>query len=149
MEAKKVWKTNKNYKTIKEMDSICFPEDNPFLFGLPRYHWWFAYHDECPIAYAAGGKTKGYYFLARVGVLPEWRGKKIQKLLIKERIRKAIDLDVKGIYTYTSKDNEPSIKNLKSCGFKVWNNPPKSINEKDFIHWFLDIETARSLFDGV
>lgn len=147
MHIKRIRKTYKNMKMIREMDLICFPDDSPMLFGLRKYYCWIVYENEQAIAYAIGGKMQNFYFLARAGVLPEWRGRNIQQLLIQERIKKAMTLDnIDGIITYTSIENISSIKNLIDCGFSLWENPSKSFKKKGFTHWKLDIETARCLY---
>lgn len=126
------------------MDEICFPYDPRPLFGLRKNDCWIAYSHEKPIGYASGCQYLGkYYFLNRVGVLPEYRGNNLQKDLIEERIERAKSIDkVESIITYTSYENIPSIKNLKHCGFEVWEDPIKPFRKPDFIEWKLDIKSS-------
>lgn len=141
---KKIRKTQKNLVKLRQLDRICFPDDNPPLAGLRKYHCWFAYIDEEIVGYAISGKLRNHYFLERCGILPQWRGNKIQRLLINERIEYGKNIGFQSIATYTSSDNVFSIKNLKSCGFVEWLDAPKYIRRYNkkvlFIIWRLNTQ---------
>lgn len=139
----------KNLKALRDLDKICFPEDDPLLFGLKKYHCWLVFDGDDVVSYAVGCRLRKYYFLARGGVVPEWRGRRIQQLLIKERVKKAIasSFNPRGVITYTSTDNIASIKNLRSCGFEEWNNSPKWFKASpregcEFIEWIFKLDSS-------
>lgn len=62
-----------------------------------------------------GGSTA---FLSKSGVLWNARGQGLQKRFIRVRERRARELGLSTIITYTSSDNVPSINSLISCGYK-------------------------------
>lgn len=145
---KRIRKTYKNLILLKNLDNICFPDDYSPPFGMRKFDCWFLYIKNDIVAYASGYKWKDFYFLARGGVLPKWRGQSLQQSLIKERIKKAKSLEVDHIITYTSADNIPSIKNLKACGFKEWIDAPEwfAKSSNDFLFWHLDASGDSKLF---
>jgi GNAT superfamily N-acetyltransferase len=141
VEIKKVRKTFKNHCILRNLDKICFPEDLLPLLGLPKYSWWFAYDENKEvIGYASACKMGDSYFLARVGVSPDKRGQGIQKMLIEKRIEAGKMLGLKQIVTYTSINNNYSIKNLKECVFEEWIDAPKKIKEEGFTLWSFKVE---------
>lgn len=141
MLVKQIRKSDKNLKILREMDSICFPEDRCALFGLRKVFCWFLYSENGEIAgYCSGYKLKQYFYLSRCGIMPKYRGKGMQKKLIQERIEKAKDLNLAGLVTYTNNENIASIKNLQSFGFEEWKDSPKWFSKKKyntFIEWRL------------
>lgn len=125
---------------IRELDSICFPEDDEIAIWHRDQHWWIVYHNQVPTAYGGARRWGEYCFLNRAGVLPSWQGQHLQQLLIKERIKQS----KLPIITYTSHDNLASVKNLKACGFRLW-KPPEKYYFEGFSNFVLplssDIET--------
>lgn len=61
-----------------------------------------------------------YGYLERVAVLKEFRGNGIQKSFIDIRMRYAKRLGWKGVLTYTTADNYPSINSLMHRGFSIY-----------------------------
>jgi L-amino acid N-acyltransferase YncA len=122
------------------MEEVCFPEEVLTCIGKRDLHWWIVYNNGVPIAYASAKKHLSYLFLTRVGVLPNFRGNGIQKILIASRLDFAREKGVKDIITYTSKCNVSSIKNLDSFGFEEWLPEEKSLYYGDnFFYWRLSI----------
>lgn len=74
------------------------------------------------VAYAAlkfvdGGKT-GY--LNRCAVMPEYRGRGLQRRLIKHRIKYAKAHSIKRLVTFTHYKNYASANNIIKCGFLLF-----------------------------
>jgi len=136
VETKKVWKTYKNISLIQKMDKICFPDEETPLIGKREYHWWIVYLDKVPIAYAGAREYLSFFFLTRVGVLPEYRGNGIQKMLIASRVDFSKSLNIREVITYTSKCNSFSISNLKLIGFEIWKEQILNFGD-DFLYWKL------------
>ncbi len=133
----KIRKTNGNLKLIREMDSICFPDNPPLLLGLRKVFCWMGKDDHSNIVgYACAYKKNDYFYLSRMGILPEYRGHGLQKQFIETRLEKARDLKLKGAITYTSNENIASIRNLEKCGFRKWTTCPKWFGKgDDYIEW--------------
>ncbi len=86
-------------------------------------HWWIAYSDGQPVAFASLYKypdNPTTAFLSLCGVLPSHRGLGLQRRLVQARVAKAKKLGIKRIISYTSIDNAPSANNLFSCGFRIY-----------------------------
>lgn len=90
---------------------------------IPTSHWWFMLYK---------GETSGYCalhqydnrpetcFLALAGVLEKFRGRGLQKKMIRHRVRFARKLGAERVITYVSPDNLPSANSLAACGFKLY-----------------------------
>lgn len=98
---------------LRDMDAVCFPTDTSF-WNDERYHWWRI----DGMAYA-GLRVEGTTaHFTRAGVMPDYRGQGLQKLLIKARLAWCKRRGIKVVKTYTSHDNTASIASLKACGFR-------------------------------
>lgn len=110
---------------ILELDRKCFPHDK--AMDGPELHdslWWLAEvrtEDGWePVGYAGlqPMAAEGKAFLCRAGVLPEARGKHLQRRLIDVRVRAARRLEgVKRVYTYVAVSNVASARSLVRRGF--------------------------------
>lgn len=129
MEVRKIRKTYKNIKLLKEMDDFCFPEDDSLVMGLRKYHWWIVYENDIPVAYAGACVYLSSLTMVRAGVLPKYRGRGLQGAMIETRISYAQANKLEEVVTYTSKCNTASIKNLKRCNFIEY----KAVD--DFLCW--------------
>ena len=115
---------------LRDMDAVCFPTDTSF-WNDERYHWW-RIGDE---AYAGlriekekvrverrGEKPEikevEIARFTRAGVMPEARGKGLQKVLIQARLTWCKRRGIKVVKTYTSIDNHASRASLLACGFQ-------------------------------
>ena len=137
MEAKKVWKTYKNISLIRKMDEICFPDEIRPIIGRRDRHWWIVYVEDMPVAYAGARRHLNYLSLSRVGVLPEYRGNGIQKMLIASRLEFACKVGASKVVTYTSRCNSHSIYNLISSGFTHWVPDKRLYFGEEFIYWHI------------
>ena len=108
---------------VLALDEICFPDDH--RINPADSLWWIAWHGKQPVAYAGlrlcrDPQNLGLAFLCRVGVIPEHRGRGLQKRLIRVRENAARKLAVTELITYCVPWNYPSINSLISCGYKFY-----------------------------
>jgi GNAT superfamily N-acetyltransferase len=108
---------------VLALDEICFPDDD--RINPANSLWWIAWHGKQPVAYAGlrlcrDPQNLGFAFLCRVGVIPEHRGRGLQKRLIRVRENAARKLAVTELITYCVPWNCPSINSLVSCGYKFY-----------------------------
>lgn len=96
------------------------PQDKPAK--TDKGWWWILYDGQYPVAFcgmypsSTWGNT-GY--LCRAGVLKNWRGKGLQKRLIRVRERKARKLGWTHLVTDTY-DNPASANSLIGCGYRSY-----------------------------
>lgn len=108
---------------VLPLDEICFPHDDRITTADSL--WWIAWHGKQPVAYAGLRLCRephnlGLAFLCRVGVVPEHRGRGLQKRLIRTRERAAQRLAVTELVTYCVPWNCASINSLITCGYKFY-----------------------------
>lgn len=117
-------------------------EGSPFP-TLSKGWWWIAYDGDDAVAFAGmvpstqWGDT-GY--LNRSGVLPAYRGKGLQKRLIRVRERKARSLGYNWLISDT-RQNPPSANSLISCGYRTF-KPSKPWSYADAIYWRRKVGTT-------
>ncbi len=125
-----------NRDTVAALDRACFPGDEPYPTTDAR--WWLALDAGKPLGFA-GAKfwpPDRCVFLCRAGVIPEARGKGLQRRLIDVRLRWATSVKARGAYTYTTPDNLPSANSLIHCGFKLF-EPSYAWAGSDVLYWWL------------
>lgn len=66
-------------------------------------------------------------------VIPEYRGKGIQKRLIRARVRECTKRGLSTV-TFTDPDNPKSMRSLLACGFKPY-NPECRWSGEDKVYW--------------
>jgi GNAT superfamily N-acetyltransferase len=121
-------------ETINALHKLCLPHDE-----LPSVHdgwWWLAYANDVAVGYACMRDAKSEEnaaFLAIAGVVPEHRGKGLQRRLIRVRVQKARRLMKRAVISYTM-DNAPSGNNLIACGFRLY-DPDKRWEGGDVTYW--------------
>ena len=90
-------------ETIQKMDQLCFPHDSRDIEEGDL--WWVVPAGRGSLAAYGGlrivsdGRV-GYLF--RVGVLPEFRGRGLQRKLIRSRINHARKLGLERVVSYTT-----------------------------------------------
>lgn len=135
MRVRKIQLTNTNLEILNNLEKICFPKMPPY--NKQSAVWWFVYdNNNTPIAFAGAKlwEPDNYVYLCLSGVLPNCRGKGIQKKLINVRIKWAKSIGAKGCYTYTVPENYPSSNSLISCGFKLF-KPAYKWGYEDGLYW--------------
>lgn len=113
---------NGKAQTVQELLYVLQLEILPSDKVAPteRGWWWIAYDSQLPIGFcgmylSSNWANTGY--LCRAGILPEYRGKGLQKRLIRVRERKARKLGWTHLVTDTY-NNPASANNLISCGYR-------------------------------
>jgi GNAT superfamily N-acetyltransferase len=108
---------------VEGLDILCFgdSEDQASKEEYLRSIWWIAFDGETPMAYTGAFVDENRYMaLQRSGVLPAYRGKGLQKKLIRTRLTYAKRHKITTVYTYASSDNHASVNSLFSQGFKSY-----------------------------
>ena len=111
--------------TIARGERACFPADKPYI-PKPTHATWIAHAPPDALgdtlagyaALVAHGPAAG--FLARCGVLPDYRGQGLQRRLIRARASYARRIGLPLVYTYTVVGNPASSNNLIKCGFVLY-----------------------------
>ncbi len=88
-----------------------------------QFIWWIVRVDGRLAGYCGLGlydEADPYAYLARAGILPEFRGKGIQRRLIKIREDEARKRGYHYIITYTARHNLASANNLIKSGYRLY-----------------------------
>lgn len=99
--------------------------------------WWVAEYDGRIAGYAGLSTDYGYIgmgYLSRAGILPEFRGKGIQKLLIQVRDEEAIKRGYELNITYVANWNHASANSLIRCGYTLY-EPELAYGLKDALYF--------------
>lgn len=119
---------------LLRMQRETLPGDVPLLPSTG--YWWIAFADGKPAGFAAlqaSIRWQDTGYLSRAGVLAAYRGRGLQKRLIKVRIAKARELGWQWLLSDTS-DNTPSANALISSGFKLY-EPMRPYGLKNALYW--------------
>lgn len=106
---------------LRDMDRECLPTD--LSADTSDGVWWVAWKKNVPIAYTSlkksnQGPDTAYY--SRAGVLPAYRGRGIQKKMLRVLLKYAKAEGWARVISDTSKDNVASSNSLITCGFKLY-----------------------------
>jgi GNAT superfamily N-acetyltransferase len=124
---------------LSVLQKKCLPYDKPY--DTTHGYWWIATSNgvDCGFAglvYSSRWSDCGY--LIRAGVVPNYRGRGLQKKFIRVRIRQAKTLKMNWLITSTY-DNPASANSLISCGFKMF-NPSQPWMARHTSYWRLKLE---------
>jgi GNAT superfamily N-acetyltransferase len=144
-----------NQALIRWMDAEVFPDQFPVTFTGTT--WFIAYTaDDEPAGYAAWRPhypmktvnelhlTEEYGFLYRAGVLHEFRGHGVQKMLIEAREQDIVSKGINTAISYTDPKSAASMRSLMSAGYKPF-VPTPEMNAAGvgrgagFVHWKKDL----------
>ena len=105
------------YSRLQDLDkSVFYGCGNEFK---ENRDWWVIVDRNKIVAYCGSAYAYGGVCLfVRAWVHEPYRGKGIQKRMIKCRVKAAYGCKV--IVTYTLRDNYPSMNSLVSCGFRMF-----------------------------
>ena len=125
-------KNEVNKELLIQMHRTCFNLPLPYTDG----QWWIAYDGMNPVGFCAvipsfQWQKTGY--LLRSGVMPDYRGRGLQKRFIKLRIKYAKEQGWDWLVTDT-RYNPASVNSLISCGFKLY-KPSTPWSFKDALYW--------------
>lgn len=99
-------------------------------------YWWVALDGAVPAAFACLRPSRRWEdtgYMAVAGVLPAWRGKGLQRKLIRKRVAYARALGWHTVITDTMHDNVASMRSLIACGFRPyaprvrWGDPDHAV----------------------
>ncbi len=124
---------------ICDLARICLPGDDPPL--VHEGHWWLAYVGDVAVGFAGlrDARTDPEAgFLCLAGVVPQARGRGLQRALIRARVAKARRLGKRRVISYTAAWNWRSANNLIACGFRQY-MPVKVFGGGDVCYWLLPL----------
>lgn len=132
------FKITKDVDLIKKLDGIYFDDDERGNFAFWT-NW----------VISVEGKTAGYcsavlvdkgdaVFLARAGVLNDFRGQGVQRASVNHRIRWGRRHGAKIALTYVHPDNYRSWVNLVKTGFKIY-TPDFAFAGREFFYFQKEI----------
>jgi len=128
-------------KVLAALDLETFGEEDGY--DLEGCWWWLC---TCPnprnrrkmIPCAFAGMKPypdhGTGYLCRVGVLPKFRGRGLQRLLIQKRIQYARKIEMYRVISYTTRATLQSANNLIDCGFRLY-KPDFVQDETDWLYF--------------
>lgn len=101
-----------------------------------RGDWWLAFADDVAVGFAGlrdANTDPEASFLCLAGVMPEHRGRGLQKRLIAARLRRAKALGKRRAITYTAVSNVASANALIARGFRLYR--PALTWGDEFCYW--------------
>ena len=129
---------------IVHMDAVCFPLDVPAV--IAGAHWLIGW-DGTKAAAFCGWKTVDHDgvsvgFHLRVGVMPDWRGRGLQRQMLRLREAAMRAAGLTRAVTYTDADGAASMRSLIAEGYRPY--VPTStttlsglgrLGRVGFVHW--------------
>jgi GNAT superfamily N-acetyltransferase len=111
-------------ETLDELHDACF-EGNAPRVQYDTGHWWLAYYGRQPVAFSGiipSTLGVGIGYFNRVGVLPQYRGRGLQRRLMRCLEACARRNGWVAVITDTT-DNVPSANNMIKAGYKLFDPP--------------------------
>lgn len=134
IEVKATIRETDDVDAVKELDARCFPLD--YREDFSDQWCWLATVDGEPVGFSAYKIEDGVPHITRMGVLPQFRGMKLQRrfahILAQHARRKGFDK----IETFANITNIPSLRNLIGADYrltKAWQCPTTQ-------SWFQTVE---------
>ena len=109
-----------NKQLLKVMQKACLPADS--LYFPEDGVWWAAYHKNTAVGFSClspSQQMEDGIYLGRCGVVKAYRGRGIQRQMVRLRIQWARRHGYRWAVSDTT-DNIPSANNLISCGFRLY-----------------------------
>jgi GNAT superfamily N-acetyltransferase len=129
---------------ILEMDAVCFPLDAPPI--IAGAEWFIGWDGANPAAYCAwkavehDGVPVGFHY--RAGVLPEHRGHRLQRQMLRLREGRMREQGLMTAVTYTDADAAASMRSLIAEGYRPYVPTPTTtlsglgrLGRVGFVHW--------------
>lgn len=114
--------------TCLDIDRVCFTHPNDTLHVDEALGWslWLATYDNYPVGYCASQYLpgRGAVYLCRAAVLPEARGRGLQRRMVSVRLMDARKRGYHTAISYVHVDNLPSANTLIKCGFTLYEPTP-------------------------
>lgn len=118
---------------LKELHKLTFPHDSepPWEQG----DWWLAFDGTKPIGFCGGQRYNDQcYYLVRAGVLESFRGRGLQRRMVRVRLARAAQLGCYAVWTYCTADNLRSANVLRHY-FKL-GTPHRRWGGKHCLYWY-------------
>lgn len=134
------------FPEVLRLDRELLPDASP---PSENTEWWIAWDTETlEIAGYAGARLleSGIYFMSRAGVVPAYRGRGLQRRLIRVRVARGRKLCARLTVTYTIPENVRSSNNLIACGFRTY-IPGIAYAGEGVIYWYHRGTKTRSAVD--
>ena len=129
---------------IAHLDRVCFPIDAPAKFA--GAHWLIGREGAAPACYCAwktvdhDGVPAGFHY--RGGVLPAWRGRGLQRQMLRLREAEMRAAGLTRAVTYTDADGAASMRNLIAEGYRPYAPTAATtlsglgrLGRVGFVHW--------------
>jgi ribosomal protein S18 acetylase RimI-like enzyme len=129
---------------ILRMDAVCFPLDEPPT--ITGAEWCIGWDGSRPAAYCAwktvehDGVPVGFHY--RGGVLAEYRGRGVQRQMLRLRETRMRAQGLRAAVTYTDADGAASMRNLIAEGYRPYAPTPTTtlsgpgrLGRVGFVHW--------------
>lgn len=105
---------------LLDLQLTILPSDKPTTTSVGW--WWIVYDGDKPIGFAGmyrSNRWRDAGYLCRSGVLPAYRGRGLQKRLIRLRERKGRAIGLAWLISDTY-ENPPSANSLIACGYRTY-----------------------------
>jgi GNAT superfamily N-acetyltransferase len=129
---------------VAHMDAVCFPLDVPA--EIAGAHWLIGWDGDKPAAFCAwktvdhDGVKVGFHY--RVGVMPGWRGRDLQRRMLRLREAAMRAAGLTRAVSYTDADAAASMRNLIAEGYRPYVPTPTTtlsglgrLGRVGFVHW--------------
>jgi len=128
---------------IAQMDVVCFPIDTPAEFA--GANWFIGWDGDRPAAYCAWkivdhDEPVGFHY--RGGVMPDWRGRSLQREMFRLREAEMREQGIARAVTYTDADGAASMRNLIAEDYRPYVPTPVTtlsglgrLGRVGFVHW--------------
>ena len=136
---------------IDSMIAECFEPDEWQTGRLPKAktgYWWVAFDGKTPAAFAClrpSIRSEHTGYLAMSGVLARWRGKGLQRKLIRKRVAYARQLGWHTVITDTMHGNAASMRSLIACGFRPYTPVVRWGDPDHAVYWTRSTEPRLSV----
>jgi len=123
---------------VKKMHEIIFPTDD--WYENKTAVSWIIWCGGSPVGFCMLSVLDNQFgFLARAGVIKEFRGCGLQQRLIKVREQYLKKNGFTKVITYTKMSNITSSRNLQKCGYWLY-LPEYEYADKDCLYWYKDLK---------
>jgi L-amino acid N-acyltransferase YncA len=135
---------------LDSMIAECFIATEWQTNRLPKAktgYWWVAFDGQTAAGFACmrpSVRWEDTGYLSISGVLRPWRGKGLQKKLIRARIGYARQLGWHTVISDTMHDNPGSMRNLIACGFKPYSPQVRWGDADHAVYWIRSTEPKLS-----
>ena len=123
-----------NVEVLNKLQKECLPGDS--IYNVSNGWWWVIYDNDIPIGFCGVSPSSRWLdccYLCRAGVVRSFRGRGLQKKLIRAREKMARKLGFAWAISDTYY-NPASSNSLISCGYKLY-EPLHPWGAKGTLYW--------------